>query len=114
MAAVCGADHVAGCGGAGDRRAEVTVRVAAQPLVGESARELAPGTGCDLERPARPAAATGPTRSAYCVVVPALSVARTTKPSVWPTSAATSVYVGFVAPWIERQWAPAVSQRNQL
>ena len=36
-----------------------------------------------------------------------VSVARTARPSVWPTSLAPCVYVAFVAPWIDLQWAPA-------
>src|SRR5262249_33545115 len=60
---------------------------------------------------AEPEAATGPMRLAYALVVPPESVARTAKPSVWPTSLATSTYVALVAPWIDLQWAPDASHR---
>src|SRR5262249_30357275 len=48
--AVGGGDGVRGRGGAGDRRAEAAVRVAALPLVGERRRRLVPAAAGDLER----------------------------------------------------------------
>ena len=67
--------------------------------------------GCFVATGAAPGAATSPASGAYAVVVPVLSVARTLSPIVWPTSFRTSVYVPFVAPWIELQCAPFGSHR---
>ena len=55
--------------------------------------------------------ATGPTRLAYAVAVPAESFAVTVSPSVLPRSAAVSLYVGRAAPEMTVQPLPSASQR---
>ena len=59
--------------------------------------------GCTVGASVAVFAATSPARELYAGVVPVASVARTVSPIVWPTSAATCVYVPFVEPWIELQ-----------
>src|SRR5262249_48899889 len=55
-------------------------------------------SGCAVETSMGVGRATGPTRLAYAVAVPAASAAQTVRPIVFPLSRSTSVYVAVVAP----------------